>query len=402
MQTVIIDRVEGLLRTGLEEWAGRRGLDGPRGLSLSAPPAHIPADLSTSFPFQAAKQARTAPVKVAEELAESLRALFVTDASTGYSPPGFLNLTLTDSALGENLAALLADPQGYAKAPGAPPPPTLFEFVSANPTGPLHMASGRAATLGDALVRIHRRLGWKADAEYYVNDEGRQVQLLGQSLKARFLQHRGREASVPEGGYQGEYLRAMAREIPEDAEGWPDERFRAHAVERLLAAHREDMEAFQVRFDRWARESELHRSGAIPKTLEALKGKGLVHEKEGAVWFGLASEGADDKDRVLVRSDGRPTYFLADIAYHHDKLQRGYGRLVDIWGADHHGYVPRMRAAVDALGRPGSFVPVIHQLVHLFRGREAVRMSKRAGEFVTLRELVEDRFRLGRELAGGG
>jgi arginyl-tRNA synthetase len=259
----------------------------------------------------------------------------------------------------------------------------LVEFVSANPTGPLHMASGRAATLGDALVRILRKLGYDAKSEYYVNDAGRQVLLLGQSLHARY---HGQEP--PEGGYLGDYITTTARGAPPEAAQWNPERFSAFGIEDNLAKHRKDLEDFRVSFDRWFRESELHQAGELEEALKALRGKGKIVEKEGAVWFASA-EDEDDKDRVLVRSDGRPTYFLADIAYHFDKLKRA-DRLVDVWGADHHGYVPRMKAAVETLGGPGAFHPVVHQLVHLYRGSEKVKMSKRAGEFITLRELVEE------------
>jgi arginyl-tRNA synthetase len=230
-------------------------------------------------------------------------------------------------------------------------------------------------------------------AEYYVNDAGGRVILLGQSISARWRQARGESAEVPEKGYHGEYLKDLAATAPATCATWTDEQWGRFAMDALLASHREDMKLFDATFDRWFLESELFASGAVEKTLTALKARGMVFEKAGAVWLGTAgAEGSeDDKDRVLVKSDGKPTYFLPDIAYHKDKYDRGFTRLIDIFGADHHGYVPRMKAAIAALGQePASYHAIVHQLIHLFRGTEAVKMSKRAGTFISLREVVEE------------
>lgn len=360
-------------------------------LVINPAPAHVQADLSLPFPMQTAKLLKRKPLDLAAELATALKDIPELE-SVQPSPPGFLNLRLNVAVLGGNLRSILERGPAPAALPGVRARRILLEFVSANPTGPVHVASGRAATLGDSLARILRRRGHEVATEYYVNDAGKQVRMLGLSIKARFEQARGRAVEVPEGGYQGEYIRGLAASAPPEAAGWETERFGRFAVERMLEAHRRDMELFGVAFDRWFHESELHASGAVEETLAKLRSLGHVYEKEGAVWLGSsAMEAEDDKDRVLVRADGRPTYFLADIAYHQDKLERGFTELIDIWGADHHGYVPRMQAAVEALGRPkGTLKIIIHQLVHLFRGKEAVKMSKRAGEFVTLAELVTE------------
>lgn len=350
--------------------------------AVSAPPPHIKADLSLSWPIAAAKTLKRPPVKIAGEVKEALAGKF----SAEVLPPGFVNLMLPDADLFAIVRAMVSD-AGYFADPSRSGEKINIEFVSANPTGPLHLASGRAATLGDSVARMMRFLGWTVSEEYYVNDAGRQVELLGQSLKARSA---GKEP--PEDGYKGDYLKDIAAKLPPEAAGWSDERFSAFAISEILALHKADMQAFGTKFDRWFLESELHATGAPGKALAALKARGMTYEKDGAVWLGTSSMmESDDKDRVLVKSDGHNTYFLNDIAYHLDKFDRGFTKVVDIWGADHHGHVPRMEAAVAALGREkGSFKVVIHQQVFLLRGAEIIKMSKRAGDFIPLKELVDD------------
>ncbi|HAH07471.1 MAG TPA: arginine--tRNA ligase [Elusimicrobia bacterium] len=400
---MILAHLRKALLRELAAWAAEQGLSAPEEALINPVPPHVPADLSLPYPMQAAKALKRKPLEVATELAARLKDLrspevdFPLLESAEPAPPGFINLRLSEQALVWNLAMALGRPADgdspYGFDPDAPKRAINLEFVSANPTGPVHVASARAATLGDSLSRILRRRGHGVRTEYYVNDVGRQVELLGRSLHARFAELKGKPSEFPEDGYHGEYIKALAAEAPPEAEGWGPPEFSRFGVERMLTAHRRDLEElFLVRFDRWFRESELHDAKALDRTLEKLRKLGRVYEKEGAVWLGSSdTEAGDDKDRVLVRADGRPTYFLSDIAYHEDKLARGFKELIDIWGADHHGYVPRMRAAIEALGHPpGTFHAIIHQLVHLFRGKEAVKMSKRAGEFVTLRELVEE------------
>ncbi|MDD2805250.1 MAG: arginine--tRNA ligase [Elusimicrobiales bacterium] len=351
------------------------------GFALSAPPPHVQADACIAWPISSAKLLRKAPLKIAEELKAALGAEF--GAQT--APPGFVNVNFSAAFL---FAALkeLEKPGCYAR-PEYSGERINLEFVSANPTGPMHLASGRGATLGDSLARIWRALGADVATEFYVNNVGKQVELLGLSLKARL---EGKEP--PEGGYQGEYLKDLAAALPAEAAGWSDKQFSEYAVAEMLKLHKADMAAFGVTFDRWFLESELHAVGAPAAALATLKARGMVYEKEGAVWFGAASElESDDKDRVLVKADGRNTYFLNDIAYHLNKFSRGFNRLIDILGADHHGYVPRMEAAVKALGSDlGSFKVIIHQQVSLLRGKEVVKMSKRAGDFIPLKELIDD------------
>ncbi|MDP3543969.1 MAG: arginine--tRNA ligase [Elusimicrobiota bacterium] len=389
---MIIAAIRKKLAHEARKWAGAAGVPVPENLPVNAPPAHVKADLSLPWPLAAAKAAKKNPVELAKSLAEHLARVPEVE-SAAPAPPGFVNIVLKQTALCANLKAITLAPKIYGEDEGGPKTKVLVEFVSANPTGPLHMASGRGATLGDSLVRIMKRLGRDAKAEYYVNDGGDRVILLGESIMARYRQSKGEDAKVPEKGYQGEYLVDLAALAPAEKEKWDAAQWGRYAMDTLLASHKDDMKVFDAHFDRWYLESELFASGAVPRTLEFLKGRGMVFEKDGAVWLGTQSaEGStDDKDRVLVKSTGKPTYFLPDIAYHKDKYDRGFERVIDIFGADHHGYVPRMRAAIAALGKPAeSYHAIVHQLIHLFRGSEAVKMSKRAGTFISLREILDE------------
>ena len=390
---MIVARLRRTLTAKAAAWAQTEGLRLPDALPVAAAPAHVKADLSLPWPLAVAKAAKKNPLELATSLAAAFAELPEVEAAVA-AAPGFVNLTLKTSVLAANLKAITLNSKSYGHEDGGTKTKTLVEFVSANPTGPLHMASGRGATLGDSLVRIMRRLGRMVAAEYYVNDAGGRVELLGASAKARYEQAHGRpQSAVPEKGYQGEYLVDLAAAAPPECAGWDAAQWGRYAMDTLLKSHRDDMRDFDVTFDRWYLESELFASGAVPKTLDYLKSRGMVFEKDNAVWLGTAgAEGSnDDKDRVLVKSDGKPTYFLPDIAYHKDKYDRGFDRLIDIFGADHHGYVPRMKAAITALGRsPDSYHAIVHQLIHLFRGQEAVKMSKRAGTFISLREIMDE------------
>lgn len=351
------------------------------GFHLAAPPPHISADVSIAWPIAGAKLLKKPPLKIAEEL----KAVLAADFDAQSVPPGFVNLKFRDAFLFEALKEL--DKPDCFERPEFKGQKINLEFVSANPTGPMHLASGRGATLGDSMARIFRALGAEVATEFYVNNVGKQVELLGQSLRARL---NGQEP--PENGYQGAYLKEMAAALPKEAAGWSDAQFSEYAVAGMLKLHRADMKVFGVEFDRWFLESELHAAGGPARALATLKERGMAYEKDGAVWFGSSTElESDDKDRVLVKADGRNTYFLNDIAYHLNKFSRGFTRLIDIWGADHHGYVPRMEAAVGALGAgQGGFKVIIHQQVALKRGEETVKMSKRAGDFISLKELVDE------------
>ncbi|MDE2142346.1 MAG: arginine--tRNA ligase, partial [Elusimicrobia bacterium] len=389
---MIIARLRSALVLKAGPWAQAQGLALPDALPIAPAPPHVKADFSLPWPLAMAKAAKRNPLELAKSLAAVLSEIPEIEAAEA-SPPGFVNIVVRNSALVANLKAITLSPKTYGHEENGTKAKTLIEFMSANPTGPLHMASGRGATLGDSLVRIMRRLGRTVAAESYVNDGGDRVILLGESILARYKQSKGEDAQVPEKGYQGDYLIDLAAAAPAEKSSWDAAKWGRYAMDALLASHKDDMKVFDVTFDRWYLESELFASGAVEKTLAFLKGRGMVFEKDNAVWLGtLNAEGStDDKDRVLVKSTGKPTYFLPDIAYHKDKYDRGYDRLIDIFGADHHGYVPRMKAAIAALGKdPDCYHAIVHQLIHLFRGTESVKMSKRAGTFISLREILDE------------
>ena len=389
---MIVARLRRTLAAKAADWAKAEGLALPASLPLAPAPPHVKADLALPWPLAVAKAAKRNPLELAKSLAVALAEVPEVESAQA-SPPGFVNVVVRNTSLVANLKAITLSPKLYGQEDGGTKKKTLIEFVSANPTGPLHMASGRGATLGDSLVRIMRRLGRTVAAEYYVNDGGDRVILLGESILARYKQSKGEDGQVPEKGYQGDYLIDLAAAAPAEKATWDAAKWGRFAMDALLASHKDDMKVFDVTFDRWYLESELFGSGKVEKTLEFLKGRGMVFEKDNAVWLGtLNAEGStDDKDRVLVKSTGKPTYFLPDIAYHKDKYDRGFDRLIDIFGADHHGYVPRMKAAIAALGKePDSYHAIVHQLIHLFRGAESVKMSKRAGTFISLREIIDE------------
>lgn len=340
------------------------------------------------------------PRELAERIAGALDRGSAGVATVEVAGPGFLNFRLSDERIWRGLADVLTAREGWGRSPPEGPAKRMnVEFVSANPTGPLHVAHGRGAALGDAIASLLEWTGHEVVREFYVNDAGRQIELLARSIEARFRELRGEpDSDVPEGGYQGGYIRELARAIAEEegserlAALAPSERlalFAERGVSRLREEQEEDLAEFGVRIDEFRRESDLLAEDRVDALLARLRGEGLAYEWEDALWF-RTSEFGDEKDRVLVRGDGAPTYFAPDIAYHLDKAERGFHRAIDVWGADHHGHVHRMQAALRALGLEGFLEVVILQLVTVLRGGVEARMSKRAGRFVTLRELFQE------------
>jgi arginyl-tRNA synthetase len=307
-------------------------------------------------------------------------------SSTEVAGPGFLNLFLSDGWHAAALADVLASGDRHGAGSPDEPERILIEFVSANPTGPLTAASGRHAAFGDALARLLAFAGHYVEREFYVNDAGSQVAKLGASIRAR-----ARGDELPEDGYQGEYVAELAAQIPGAADLDADELAR-RGVELMLERNRRTMEAYRVTFDTWFSESTLYEGepNAVQRAYDMLEAHGHLYRSEGALWLRTTDTG-DDKDRVLQRSTGEPTYFASDIAYHADKLTRGFDRLVDVLGSDHHGYIGRMKAAIAALGTdPDRLEIAIMQFVHIVEGGERSKMSKRAGEFITLDDLLEE------------
>jgi arginyl-tRNA synthetase len=348
-------------------------------------------DLATNVAMLIAKRRKTNPRTVAEELVAALSFPDGVVARVEVAGPGFINLWLASDQLASSLATVIAEGDRYGRAAFGAGLRVNVEFVSANPTGPLHVGHGRGAALGDGIAALLEWTGHTVTREFYINDAGAQIDRLVESLWARVQQRRGIEAAIPEGGYHGEYLIDAAARAPEV----PD-RFdaAAPALRRfILGFQREEQDAllrdFGVRFDVHSSEQGLYDDGRVRATLDELAAKRLSYEKDGALWLTSEAHG-DDKDRVLRKSDGTLTYLVPDIAYHRDKHERGFDRVIDVWGADHHGYIPRMRAALRALGYPDDFFEVaLVQLVKVMKGGEEVRMSKRAGDFVTLRELLD-------------
>ena len=358
--------------------------------TLERPPKPEFGDYSTNAAMLLAPALGEKPRGTAEKLAEELgRSLGGTVEKVEVAGPGFLNLFLSEDwyrrAAGE-LAAAGDDPGRPAVREGAVKERINVEFVSANPTGPITAAGGRGAALGDSLARILEFAGHSVTREYYVNDRGGQIDRFGGSIAARM-----KGEPVPEDGYEGEYVVEIAKSV--EQEGISPEDLDAvgrRGIALMLAAAEETLRRYGVVFDTWSSERALHESGAVERALNEAREAGHVYESEGATWLRTTTFG-DDKDRVLIRSDGDPTYLLSDMAYHRDKLARGSDRLIDVVGADHHGYVERLRAALAVLGcDPDTLEVAIMQLVHVIEGGERAQMSKRSGDFVTLDELIDD------------
>jgi arginyl-tRNA synthetase len=367
---------------------GGGGLGRPDAIVLERPPKAEFGDYATNAALLLAPSLRIAPREVAERLGAELgRRLGERLQRFEVAGPGFLNLFLADSWLHAALGRVLGEEETFGAGGAQPAERILVEFVSANPTGPMHVGHARNAAYGDSLARVLAFHGHEVEREFYVNDAGSQVRALGESIRAV-----ARAEEVPEGGYRGDYVRELAEEIDGAATLDPGELGDA-AVGVMIARMQSTLQSFAVRgFDHWQYESALHAGDPSPvaHTLTTLQQHGHTYRDDGALWLRTTDYG-DDKDRVLVRSSGEHTYFASDIAYHQDKRERGFERQIDVWGADHHGYLPRMRAAYAALGGdPEHLEMLTMQLVHLVRRGERAQMSKRAGEFVTLEDLVSE------------
>ena len=363
---------------------------------LEEPPEKDMGDVATNFAMQSARVFRKSPKAIAEIIVSYLTGDWL--ERTEIAGPGFINLYLKPSVYADMLRGVLAAGEAYGQLPArADAPRVQVEYVSANPTGPLHVGHGRGAAVGSALVKLLRAAGYAVDSEYYVNDAGNQMNLLAVSVNARYLELLGQAGTFPENGYHGADITETARRIiDKDGDKYlalPEEErlriFQDVAYREKLAALKEDLADFGVTFDRWFSERTLH-PDAVRRAVDELLARGTAYRKDGAVWLRSTDYG-DDKDRVIFRDNGVPTYLAADIAYHDDKYRRGYGRLINIWGADHHGYVARVKAAMAALGHdPAQLTVLFLQMVSLYRDGDLVKLSKRTGETVTLRELMEE------------
>ncbi len=362
---------------------------------LEVPPQKEFGDYSSNAAMQWARTARRAPRMIAEAVVRHISSPLVERMEIAGA--GFINFYLTKDTVYTELRHILEAGPSYGDLPLREEDTVLVEYVSANPTGPLHIGHARGAAYGDAMVRLYRAAGYNVRSEYYINDAGSQILHLAESVNARYLQLLGKDAEVPENGYHGQDIVETARAIiAKDGDKYLAmteaerlEAFKTIALEEKLAALKKDLADFHVTFDNWYSEKTLY-PAKVDAALAELKEKGLLYEKEGAWWLRTTDNG-DDKDRVVIRANGEPTYFCSDIAYAKDKFERGFKTLVDIWGADHHGYILRLKTAIKYLGYdPEAFQVDLLQMVTLLRNGKPVRMSKRTGEAVTLAELTEE------------
>jgi arginyl-tRNA synthetase len=386
LREVIALAIEQLRREGLI------GHDVVPSIELARPARAEHGNFSTNLALSLAGTLKMSPRAVADQVVQALpQAPWL--ARVEVAGPGFINFFLTHAWLQDTITAIVTQRDRYGRAePGSETTSIQIEFVSANPTGPLHVGAGRNAVFGDVLARLLEAAGFSVSREYYINDAGRQIDLFAESLEARYRQALGQDCTVPEGGYQGEYLVKLGDELSaERGDGLiaRTEEIRAWGLTRMLGAIRATLDRIGVRFDSWFPESSLHESGRIATGIEHLRQAGLVFEEEGATWFRSTDIG-DSRDRVLVRSDGRPTYLASDVAYLIDKAERGFDHAIYVWGADHHGAVASLEAAGRALQLPIVVEVLLYQLVKLYAGGEEVKMSKRTGEFVTLDELIDE------------
>lgn len=362
---------------------------------LEVPPQKEFGDFATNIAMQSARIAHKSPRMIADVLLKHLDAPWLEKAEVAGA--GFINFFLKHDIIYDTLCHILEQGKQYGQAPLRAEDTVQVEYVSANPTGPLHVGHGRGAAYGSALVNLLRAAGYNVQSEYYINDAGNQMNNLAASVNARYLELLGKKAEIPENGYHGADIIDTARAIIEqDGDKYlqMDEKdrleiFKNRAYEEKLKALKRDLESFNVTYDKWFSERTLHPE-AIKKACETLKGNGNMYEKDGALWLKSTAYG-DDKDRVVIRDNGVPTYLAADIAYHKNKYERQFKKLINIWGADHHGYVARVKAAMAALGLdPNQLEILLLQMVSLFRNGELVKMSKRTGQAITLNELIEE------------
>ncbi|RKQ24917.1 arginine--tRNA ligase [Bacillus subtilis] len=365
---------------------------------LETPKDKTHGDYSTNMAMQLARIAKKAPRQIAEEIVAHFDKGKASIEKLDIAGPGFINFYMNNQYLTKLIPSVLEAGEAYGETNIGNGERVQVEFVSANPTGDLHLGHARGAAVGDSLCNVLSKAGYDVSREYYINDAGNQINNLALSVEVRYFEALGLEKPMPEDGYRGEDIIAIGKRLAEEyGDRFVNEEeserlafFRDYGLKYELEKLRKDLENFRVPFDVWYSETSLYQNGKIDKALEALREKGHVYEEDGATWFRSTAFG-DDKDRVLIKKDGSYTYLLPDIAYHKDKLDRGFDKLINVWGADHHGYIPRMKAAIEALGYENGTLEVeIIQLVHLYKNGEKMKMSKRTGKAVTMRDLIEE------------
>jgi len=392
-------KITEILQKALNSLKDRWDIEDIPDVEIEVPKNEAMGDFAAPVAMKLTKILKKAPRKIAEEIVETI----IEQEPDSFEKveiagPGFINFKFKGTFFYNRLNTLLKEGHSSIRTDVGNGQKIQVEFVSANPTGPLHIGHGRGAAAGNALCNILAAAGFEVQKEFYINDAGLQVKLLGRSVWASYQQLSGNEITFPEDGYKGEYIETIAKEIV-DREGDTyleksfeecEEFFTQYAYKLMLADLEEDLRKFGVVFDKWQSEKELHEQGKVTDSLGALQTKGLIYEKDGATWFG-SSQFEDDKDRVVRKKDGEYTYFASDICYHKDKLDRGFDTIIDIWGADHHGYIPRIRSVLEAFDLPkDKFRVILIQMVSLLRHGEPVKMSKRSGNFITLREVIDE------------
>ncbi|WP_404446212.1 arginine--tRNA ligase [Sutcliffiella horikoshii] len=365
---------------------------------LETPKDKANGDYSTNMAMQLARVAKKAPRMIAEEIVKNFDQSKASIEKIDIAGPGFINFYMDNAYLTDLIPTILKAGTDYGRSNVGNGEKINVEFVSANPTGDLHLGHARGAAVGDSLCNVLDKAGYEVTREYYINDAGNQINNLALSVEARYFQALGQDKEMPEDGYHGKDIIGIGQAIADEFgdrfvnESEEDRRsfFREYGLKYEMKKLQQDLEEFRVRFDVWYSETSLYNNGKIDEALATLREQGHIYEEEGATWF-RSMEFGDDKNRVLIKNDGSYTYLTPDIAYHQDKLKRGHDKLINIWGADHHGYIPRMKAAIEALGYGKDALEVeIIQLVHLFQNGEKMKMSKRTGKAVTMRDLMEE------------
>ncbi|MCA0151471.1 MULTISPECIES: arginine--tRNA ligase [Rossellomorea] len=397
----IVEKVQENLKSEIKAAVLKAGLateDQIPDVILEIPKEKSHGDYSTNMAMQLARVAKKAPRMIADDIVANFDQSKASIEKMEIAGPGFINFYMNNEYLTDLIPLILDQDQEYGQSDAGNGERVNVEFVSANPTGDLHLGHARGAAVGDSLCNVLEKAGYKVTREYYINDAGNQIHNLAISVEARYFQALGQDKAMPEDGYHGQDIIEIGKKLAEEygskyAEVSDEERykfFREYGLKIEMAKLQKDLEMFRVPFNVWYSETSLYENGKIDAALKTLRDNGHVYEEDGATWF-RSTELGDDKNRVLIKNDGTYTYLTPDISYHQDKFERGHDVLINIWGADHHGYIPRMKAAIEALGfdRDKLEVEVI-QLVHLYKDGEKMKMSKRTGKAVTLRELVEE------------
>ncbi|MEJ9151181.1 arginine--tRNA ligase [Bacillus smithii] len=397
----IVGKIQEQLKSEIKAAVLKAGLAAEEELPaivLETPKDKAHGDYSTNIAMQLARIAKKPPRQIADEIKNQFDRSQASVKEIEIAGPGFINFFMDNHYLTKLIPAILEAKDRYGESNAGAGQKIQVEFVSANPTGDLHLGHARGAAVGDSLCNVMEKAGYEVTREYYINDAGNQIHNLALSVEARYFQALGKDKDLPEDGYYGEDIVQIGKRLAEefgDRYLHVDEQeryqfFREYGLKYEMEKLKKDLENFRVSFDVWYSETSLYKNGKIDEALEVLRKSGYTYEKDGALWFRSTAFG-DDKDRVLIKSDGSYTYLTPDIAYHRDKFERGFDKVINIWGADHHGYIPRMKAAISALGFNAENLEVeIIQLVHLYKNGEKMKMSKRTGKAVTMRELIEE------------